>query len=66
MSNSFSGSSRWKLKLNLIKWNRTWSCNKRLEQLTFPEECETHELDKTSPKSSITFLKVELENWNKI
>ena len=65
MSNSFSGSSRWKLKFNLIKWNRIESCSRCLKQLTFPEECETHELDKTSPNSSITFLKVELENWNK-
>ena len=65
MSNSFSGRSRWKLKLNLIKWNRTGSCNRCLKQLTFREKCEIDELDKTSPKSSITFLKVELENWNK-
>ena len=65
MINSFSGSSRWKLKLNLIKWNKTGSWRICLEQLTFPKECETDELDKTSPKSSIIFLKVELENWNK-
>ena len=65
MSNSFSGSSRWELKLNLIKWNRTESWSRCLEQLTFLEECETDELDETSPKSSITFLKVELENWSK-